>query len=234
MSSCLSSTRPPSEGLGLVIPAKAGIHFYLGFTRTKQWYREFSSASAAAEFLSLACPRERNQREGHPEIAPAFGGFASVLRGFSTARPCTGEKLARFLRAPAVAADPPARRRDLRDRDQEQRRASSWLSLPSLAPSSAAGLGGKARMFERRDARVRAGPSSASSAGHRTKSGARVGCPFSWLLLFGHAKRSNSAAAEADETPPQIRFQRVRPGPSWMTAGIPPRSPVFAGMTSKI
>ncbi len=32
-------------------------------------FRGVSSASAAAEFLSLACPRERNQREGHPGTA---------------------------------------------------------------------------------------------------------------------------------------------------------------------
>jgi hypothetical protein len=41
----------------------------------------------------------------------------------------------------------------------------------------------------------------------RTRSeakGANPGSPFSWLLLFGEAKRSNSAAAEADETRSQL------------------------------
>jgi hypothetical protein len=44
----------------------------------------------------------------------------------------------------------------------------------------------------------------------------RAGCPerracgvcFSWLLLFAHAKRSDSAAAEADETSRQARLRR--------------------------
>jgi hypothetical protein len=214
MSSCLSSTRPPSEGLGLVIPAKAGIHFYLGFTRTKQWYREFSSASAAAEFLSLACPRERNQREGHPEIAPAFGGFASVLRGFSTARPCTGEKLARFLRAPAVAADPPARRRDLREGGSRARSKSSpdvvvgsWI--PSMAPSSAAGLGGKARMFEAMDGRARAGPRLASSAGRRQSRVAFLMVPFHWRCKekgLGRRRGGRSPAAPSHQASNAVRW----------------------------
>ena len=55
-----------------------------------------------------------------------------------------------------------------------------------LVPSSGARAGGKARMFERRDARVRAGPVMASSAGDRAglfPRGARLGCPSLWFLL---------------------------------------------------
>ena len=37
------------------------------------------------------------------------------------------------------------------------------------------------------------------------------GCPFSWLLLFGQAKRSDSAAAEADETLRQHSQRRGKP-----------------------
>jgi hypothetical protein len=188
------------------------------FSRAKRVYREVSSASAAAELLLFACPKRSNQEKGHPEIAPAFGGFASGLRGFSTVRPCTDEKLARFLRAPAVAADPPARRRDLREgRSRAKSRGARAVVLgspfPSRAPSSAAGLGGKARMFEAMDGRVRAGPSLASSAGLRAQRGARVGRAFSCPLLFARAKRSGSAAAEADETSRRTRIKRAEPNP---------------------
>jgi hypothetical protein len=113
---------------------------------------------------------------------------------------------------------------------QTQRAASCgpWLwrliSLPSLAPSSGVALGGKARMSERMDARVRTGPRPASSAGHRTKSGARVGRAFSGLLLFARAKRSNSAAAEADET---LRHRLVG------RAKQRHRIPAFAGMANE-
>ena len=184
----------------------------LCFPRPQRTLHEVSSASAAAELLLFACPKRSNQEKGHPEIAPAFGGFASGLRGFSTVRPCTGEKLARFLRA-TLRAFPPARRRDLRDARARRLRAFALgIPLPSMAPSSAAGLGGKARLSEAMDGRVRAGPSSASSAGHRAQRGARVGCPSLWFLSLGHARERNSAAAEADETSRQIRFLRVKSG----------------------
>jgi len=53
-----------------------------------------------------------------------------------------------------------------------------------LAPSSAAGLGGKARMFEAMDGRVCAGPSPASSAGHRA--GFIRAVRDGGVLLFGY------------------------------------------------
>ncbi len=43
----------------------------------------------------------------------------------------------------------------------------------------------------------------------RSKRRARSGSPFSWLLLFGETKRSNSAAAEADEI--QASAHRAKP-----------------------
>jgi hypothetical protein len=78
--------------------------------------------------------------------------------------------------------------------------ASSGFSLlalqsPSFPPSSAGIRRGKARMFEHMDVRVGAGRRIPSNAGHpaRCARGAgNPGGPFSWLLLFGQAKRSDS------------------------------------------
>ena len=69
-------------------------------------------------------------------------------------------------------------------------------------------------MSERRDARVRAGPSTASSAGHRVglfPRGARLGCPSLWLLSLGQARaeqergRTPKAARRAEGRTPDVR-----------------------------
>jgi hypothetical protein len=62
--------------------------------------------------------------------------------------------------------------------------------------AAAAGLGGKAPLSEARDGRVWRRPENGEQrrAGHRTKCGARSGSPFFWLLFFGEAKKSDSAA----------------------------------------
>ena len=59
-------------------------------------------ARRASGSLSLASPRESNQREGDPGVS--LSGllpceFASVLRGLLNAHPCTCSKLARIVRA---------------------------------------------------------------------------------------------------------------------------------------
>ena len=62
------------------------------------------------------------------------------------------------------------------------------------------------------------------------------GCPFSWLLLFGQAKRSDPAAAEADGTRPRGRRRRVNPPAVAKPEKTTARSrwiPASAGMTSK-
>ena len=68
----------------VVIPAKAGIHFDLavGFGLSPSTLRETRltsmcgmSAIPGGQSLSLACPRESNQREGHPRDR----GHAGVL-----------------------------------------------------------------------------------------------------------------------------------------------------------
>ena len=197
------SSFPPFDRLRAGRPAaeRESSSWLFGFTRAKRWCREVSSASAAAELLLFARAKRSNQEKTRPEIAPSL----------------------------RERTDPPARRRDLRDARAEAKSKGSHAAalgspLPSMAPSSAAGLGGKARMFERRDARVRAGPRPASSAGHRTKSGARVGSPSLWLLSLGDARESSSAAAEADETSRHTRVMREQPkARRWV--------PAFAGTT---
>ncbi len=83
-----------------------------------------------------------------------------------------------------------------------------------LVPSSGARAGGKARMFEHMDVRVRAGPVMVSSAGYRAglfPRGARLGCPSLWLLSLGQARaeqergRTPKAARRAEGKMPDVR-----------------------------
>src|SRR5690606_2916214 len=53
----------------------------------------------ASESLSLAWPRESNQREGHPDAAVSGllpSDFAKRFRGWLTVHPCTDNQLARI------------------------------------------------------------------------------------------------------------------------------------------
>jgi len=59
----------------------------------------------------------------------------------------------------------------------------SWSSSPFTAPSIAGDGGGKARMSERRDARVRAGPPAPRSAGHLACAAREVRCRGRRLLV---------------------------------------------------
>jgi hypothetical protein len=182
---CSSFPRKPS---GSSCRRKLASILILALFARSESVAEFRPPQRAADLLLFASPKRSRQEKGDPEIAPGWAGFAAGLRGFPTARPCTGGKLAPFLRA-MLRTDPPARRRDLRDtRAKGARAVALGTSFPSMAPSSGGGLGGKARMFEHMDVRVRAGPRPASSAGHRTKSGARAGCPSLWFLSLGHAR----------------------------------------------
>ena len=163
------------------------------FVRLDILYFPCGRASRSLPFSpDSVCRGVSSARERRPgDRVLAARGFATGRWDFSTARPCTGGKLAHLLCAPPVALG---------------------FRSPSMVPSSADGLGGKARMFERMDARVRAGPSPASSAGNRAQRGTSVGRAFSWFLLFSRAKRRNSVAAEADEASRRIRIKRVKPG----------------------
>ena len=55
--------------------------------------------------------------------------------------------------------------------------------MPVIAPSNAVDFGGKARLFEAMDGRVRAGPKSASSAVYRRR--VAVAARYPGVLLFG-------------------------------------------------
>ena len=66
------------------------------------------SALPGGQSLSLACPRESNQREGHPRGRGLSGIHARATTqagcgGSLTVRPCTGSERARILRAPLRA-----------------------------------------------------------------------------------------------------------------------------------
>jgi len=69
-----------------------------------------------------------------------------------------------------------------------------WLVVffPFTAPSIAGGGGGKARMSERRDARVRAGPLTPRSAGHHARAARVVRCRgrrlFGYFFFAGEEK----------------------------------------------
>src|SRR6478735_6744770 len=63
------------------------------------------SAILGGQSLSLACPRESNQREGHPRGRGLPGIHARQTSqgrygGSLTVRPCTDSERARILRAP--------------------------------------------------------------------------------------------------------------------------------------
>jgi len=89
---------------------------------------------------------------------------------------------------------------------------STALESPSFPPSSAGIRRGKARMSEAMDGRGRplrgyafaslgrAGrriPSNAGNPARSLRGAGNPGCPFSWLLLFGQAKRSDSCPGGA-------------------------------------
>ncbi len=66
------------------------------------------SAIPGGQSLSLACPRESNQREGHPRGRGRWGIHAPATTqgrsgGSLTVRPCTDSERARILRAPLRA-----------------------------------------------------------------------------------------------------------------------------------
>ena len=105
------------------------------------------------ELLSLAWPRESNQREGHPMARPPGilpCGCAGGLRGFSTAHPCAGEKLAGIHAGHPAGFPPPTRRaigapgraarsrralfREAKSKARQQQSRASPLPLPLPLP----------------------------------------------------------------------------------------------------
>ncbi len=102
--------------------------------------RASSSRIPAGRFLSLACPRERNQREGHPQ-RPGRRAPARRLRdrvtGFVDGPFMDRNERARIVRAPLRARPPPARRaaRGPRLRSARILRAQSRSIAASAAPT---------------------------------------------------------------------------------------------------
>ena len=74
----------------------------------------FFHSPPASECLSLAWPRERHQREGHPTLAPyaqsLCSRYARLLRGSPTVHPWTGVELAHIVWAILRTIPPQSRR----------------------------------------------------------------------------------------------------------------------------
>jgi hypothetical protein len=199
-----------------------------GFSGTKRVLREVSSASAATEFLLLtpgillsapsgppsafapllrrsARAKRRNQEKARPTLAPRCARCPALLAGLGPARtrPSMASNMRAFPPSPAALLGAI----DGKGEPRTTARAPLLFALDLPSRKSRRRAGGSAATAGARRKRA-----SFSSVHGRTvekprrpdanppKAGAISGCPFSWLLRFGHAKRSNSAAAEADET----------------------------------
>jgi hypothetical protein len=183
----------------------------LAFCWDQELDQELSSRpSGASSYFSLLAQREVTKRKGTPRRSPSGilpPGARSGYAGSRTAHPALRERAHIRVRAPAgLVLRPPADRQGAPLRGHRgraglaahrqqhehalargaapQQRRRHGAQFPCVAPSNAADFGGKAWMFERMDARVHAGPKSASSAGHgaREASDARQ----SGRLLFGY------------------------------------------------
>src|SRR6185437_3954485 len=102
---------PPSPPTSL--GERVGVRGAFASSLPTQATKRFRAAAAArATFLCLA--RETWPKERPPRwraLRPSMGsGCAGGLRGFSTAHPCTGEKLARIHASHPADFPPPARR----------------------------------------------------------------------------------------------------------------------------
>jgi len=107
----LGSLRQPSRRpLNLVIPAKAGIQLLplsllliFSVSRNPPHVLVRFARIHARESLSLACPRESNQREGHPCDRGRRASCPATARGRCggslTAHPCADSELAGILPA---------------------------------------------------------------------------------------------------------------------------------------
>jgi len=148
--------------------------------------------------LARAEPWAQHVREGRPRLFDRAPALAKSAR-----RPCRAP-----LRGLFVRPSPPHRGsftgscRCAAHRFVTARRA--LFALGSLAPMTRRAGGEKARRVARMDASqfvVRAGrPVDKPRNPHAYPKGATSGWPFSWLLLFGHAKRSNPAVGRRTET----------------------------------
>jgi hypothetical protein len=167
--------------------------------------REVSSASAAADPLLFARAKRSGQEKARPTLAPRCARSPALLArlGPARTRPSMASNMRAFPPSPAALLGA----RDGKGEPRTTARAPLLFALDLPSRKSRRRAGGSAATAGARRKRA-----SFSSVHGRTvekprrpdanppKAGAISGCPFSWLLRFGHAKRSNSAAAEADET----------------------------------
>jgi len=192
------------------------------FARTDSRPCAVSSAFLADESLSLSCARESNQREHTLGVAPARSAGALRAAGVSqTGHPALQRNERDPSRSPARGARGPIRppfaapQRDPRSK-AESKNALLCLGFcgqdgralaptgPSRPRRGRAGKSPKGRAHDARAFAVRPGmacqrTSGASSRRRRARcpATAAVWVPFSWLLLFGQAKRSDPLARTA-------------------------------------
>ena len=84
-----------------------------GFFDAYAWFKLVSSRCRGPSYFSLRGQRKVTQREATPMARPPGilpCGYAGGLRGFPTAHPCTGGKLARIPASHPADFPPPARR----------------------------------------------------------------------------------------------------------------------------
>src|SRR6185503_8428473 len=84
-----------------------------GFFDAYAWFKLVSSRCRGPSYFSLRGQRKVTQREATPMARPPGilpCGYAGGLRGFPTAHPCTGGKLARIHASHPADFPPPARR----------------------------------------------------------------------------------------------------------------------------
>ena len=192
--------------------------------------RPFGAAFGVRAAPAAQCvAKESNQRKATRAQRPRCARVRVGLRRFSEGTSVYLGKRARFLRAPLRALSSSRRRftRDPRSRAKSTAKARSKSSCfwrarraPLLGPLRRGEVGttrpeggraGCAAVFRGTWTYLRKTPAPPHGLfGHGCPKSAPAGCPFSWLLLFGQAKRSDSAAAEADETWRRLRLRREK------------------------
>ena len=136
----------------------------------------------ASESLSLAWPRESNQREGHPTLTPCAQSlcsrYAGLLRGSPTVHPWTGVELAHFLWA-TLRALPPQSRRDRGAPYSAHRARQSNSEEPEAKPKPKRKRARNCFVFAAHDA-LSQGPLSGGEVTEESPQGGSQGCEPVW------------------------------------------------------
>src|SRR6185312_4725439 len=110
---CLRDATPPSPPTASSLGERVGVR---GAFASACWQvsKQFRAPTGARVTSPLLVQRGSNQEETTPRwraLRPSMGsGCAGGVRGFSTARPCTGEKLAGIPAGHPADFPPPTRR----------------------------------------------------------------------------------------------------------------------------